>query len=140
MDALGDGGVLLMSFDINQNPETNFPQYINTGFDAFVLNSLSIVNNLYGANFDPTQFKYKPQWNAELTRMEQLLIAQSRQEVTMDGKTYIFEKDEPLRIYYARKRSVEEFNNIIKKNGFVVRRAFYDEDKVMALAWIEKEA
>lgn len=140
MDALGDGGVLLMSFDINQNPETNFPQYINTGFDEFVLNSLSIVNNLYGANFDPKEFKYKPQWNSELTRMEQLLIAQSRQEVTMDGKTYVFEKDEPLRIYYARKRSVEEFNNIIKKIGAVVKRAFYDKEKFMALAWIEKEA
>ena len=136
--SLGDDCVLLMSFDTNQDPKTTSDQYTKTGFSDLVLNALSVMNKQLQANFDPDAFMYECHWHGEDKRVDHCLVAQSKQTVTLDGRTYLFEKNEPLRVYYGKKRTVEDFSKIVRSVGGVVKRTFFDEQKFMCLAWIEK--
>ena len=139
IDALGEGGVLLASFDTNQNPETNVVAYSTPKFTEFMLSICDVMNKEYGANFDKSAYEYKPGYNPEETQVEHNVVAKSRQVVKLGDKEYVFEEGERMVVYSTKKRSFDAVKELVRKAGGTVKRSFYDKNSFVCYVWIEKE-
>ena len=139
IDALGDGGVLLSSFDTNQDPETVLMPYRTPKFTEFVLSICDVMNKEYEANFDKSAYEYSPGWNPEESQVEHNIVAKSRQVVKLGDKEYIFEKGERMVVYQTKKRSFDAVIELVRKAGGSVKRSFYDKNSFICYVWIEKE-
>ena len=139
IDALGEGGVLLSSFDTNQNPETVLMPYLTPKFKEFVLSICDVMNKEYSANFDKSAYEYSPAWNPEESQVDHNMIAKSRQVVKLGDKEYVFEEGERMIVYSTKKRSFDAVKELVRKAGGTVKRSFYDKNSFICYVWIEKE-
>ena len=138
LNALGDNGILLGSFDCNTDPVSSLKAYTNEPGAKLLLNALVMINSEYGANFDMEQFKYVGRFDAEKKTTDHYAEAQSRQVIKVDGKEYVFEAGERVIIFHCRKRSVHEIGEYAKIAGGAVRKAYFDQHGFLCLAWMEK--
>jgi L-histidine N-alpha-methyltransferase len=77
------GDWLLMGVDLVKSPARLLAAYDDqAGFTAeFERNILTRLNRELGSDFDPSQFKYRCRWNAELERIEMGLVSLAHQHV-----------------------------------------------------------
>ena len=139
LNALGDGGILLVTFDTNTDPAASLKAYTTEPCSKLLLNALVMANAKYGANFDLDQFKHVSIYNAENKTVYHYVEAQSPQVVKVDSKEYAFETGERVLILHCFKRSVEEVVGYAKIAGGVVKKTDFDQQGFLCLAWIEKE-
>ena len=138
LNALGEGGIMLATFDTNTDSVTNLKAYTTEPYDKFVLNALVTINSEYGANFDLDQFKHVGIYNSENKTVEHYVEAQSRQVIKVDGKEYVFDAGERALIFHCYKRSVDEIAGYAKIAGGVIKKTYFDQHGFLCLAWMEK--
>ena len=138
LDALGDHGILLGTFDTNKDPKTNIKGYITEPYGRFVMNALDTINNEYGANFNMDEFEHLCEWNGKTSTLDHFVVAKSHQTVTLEGKQYTFEKGEKTLIFCCYKRSVEEVGKMVAAAGGEIKRTFFDKEGFACAAWMEK--
>ncbi|MFB9315612.1 L-histidine N(alpha)-methyltransferase [Nocardioides plantarum] len=86
-DTLEPGDWLLLGTDLVKPVDRLVAAYHDPGgvTEAFVRNSLAVLNRQLGADFDPGAYSYVPFWDGHLERMDLRLRADSPQHVTIPG-------------------------------------------------------
>ena len=86
-DTLETGDWLLLGTDLVKPVDRLVAAYHDPGgvTEAFVRNSLAVLNSQLGADFDLGAYSYVPFWDGHLERMDLRLRADSPQHVTVPG-------------------------------------------------------
>lgn len=84
-DSLRPGDWLLLGLDLVKDPARILAAYDDSqGLTArFISNVLNNINAVAGSDFDPTEFKYVPSWNADDQRVEMRLCSNGTQQVRL---------------------------------------------------------
>ena len=86
-DSLEAGEWLLLGTDLVKDADRLVAAYDDASgvTEAFVRNSLRVLNRELGADFDPEGFSYAPLWDARMERMDLRLRAEMPQRVRIPG-------------------------------------------------------
>lgn len=140
LESLGKDGVFLTTFDTNKDTSTNLDTQVKNGIGDLIIHGLAAMNRLYGADFDTAKFEYECHWNEEENCADHMLVSQSHQKVTADGKFYTFEKGEAMRMLFGKKRSINDFGCLATEARGVIKGSFFDKQQgFLCMAWIEKD-
>src|SRR5918994_1387320 len=86
-DSMDEGDELLLGTDLVKDADRLITAYDDPGgvTEAFVKNSLRVLNRELGADFDVDTFSYVPFWDRRMQRMDLRLRAEMPQHVTVPG-------------------------------------------------------
>jgi L-histidine Nalpha-methyltransferase len=120
-DLLGTGGAMVVGADLKKDPEILRAAYNDAaGVTAeFTLNLLARMNHELGADFNLRRFAHQAVYNAEAGRVEIHVRSLMDQIVTVCGRRFMFGRDELLHVEYSYKYTVEEFQRLAARAGFV---------------------
>ncbi len=131
-DSLDEGDWVLLGTDLVKSADRliaayNDPQGITS---EFVGNSLRVLNETLGADFDVDAFSYIPLWDPHMERMDLRLRAEMPQRVTVPGAGLSFElgSGEELRIEISTKFRPEKIRAELAAAGFAVHEIWTDPD------------
>lgn len=102
---------------------------------SFNLNILSRINDELDANFIPSQFAHHSKYNEKEQRIEMYLRSKETQKVRIKKAELLldFQKDELIHTEHSHKYSVSQFENIMHKAGFNIKKIWKDTPKPYAL-------
>lgn len=137
----GEGGMLLLGADSNQDPETLVPAYDDAQgvTAAFDLNVLAHLNRSHRASFELSTFAHRAVWNPARSRVEMHLVSQRDQEVQVEGRSISFGRGEPIITEHCYKHSRRALEGLLGRAGWKVRRRFSDDAGRMGL-WLAVRA
>ena len=95
---------------------------------AFNLNLLARMNRELGADFDLAAFKHRAFYNRERQRIEMHLVSGKRQQVSLQGETFAFARNESIHTENSYKYSPEGFASLARQAGWVERALWTDKD------------
>lgn len=131
-ELLQDDGALLIGVDLVKDEAV-----LNAAYDdeegvtaAFNLNVLSHVNRLIGSNFDTRQWQHRAFFNAELSRIEMHLEAQTDLLMRWCNGARSFAKGERIHTENSYKYRVADFVALLGRAGFSQTQVWTD-----AQAW-----
>jgi len=131
-DSLDEGDWVLLGTDLVKSADRliaayNDPQGITS---EFVGNSLRVLNETLGADFDLDAFSYIPLWDPHMERMDLRLRAEMPQRVTVPGAGLSFElgSGEEIRIEISTKFRPEKIRAELAAAGFAVHEIWTDPD------------
>jgi dimethylhistidine N-methyltransferase len=132
-NVMNERDFLFIGFDLHKNPKTILYAYDDSqGITAkFNLNLLKRINRELGADFNIEEFSHYASYHPNERAARSFLISQKEQTVTIEalGKTFEFEKWEPIYMEVSQKYNLEMIEKLAKESGFAVERNFYDENK-----------
>ncbi len=104
---------------------------------AFNLNVLRHVNRLAGTDFDPRQWRHRAHFNAEDSRIEMHLVAQSALQVRWPGGAREVRKGESIHTENSYKYTVDGFGHVLQSAGWRISRVWTDEREWFGLILAE---
>lgn len=122
---MGRDGLALVGIDLHKDPALIEAAYndVQGITAAFTLNLLARLNREIGSDFDMDGFRHRARYSIARLRIETDLVSQRAQDVRLDGRTFHFEADEPIRVEYSHKYTDESFEALLLPAGLqVVRR------------------
>ena len=128
---VGDGGGLLIGFDLDKDESIVWPAYNDRrGVSAaFNLNLLERINRELGADFDRERFSHRAEYVRSKERMEMHLVSQKEQVVRVGGHGVRVRAGRTIHTEYSYKYSLEHFRRLTSRAGFattgMVRSARY---------------
>ena len=127
-DHLQPGDLVLIGFDVKKNPKDILAAYNDQSgiTKAFNLNLLRRINYELGADFNIVQFDHYPTYNPISGSCKSYLISLENQEVTIDGETFFFYKNEPVWTELSQKYSEHEIDEFAVLTGFNPVEKYYD--------------
>ncbi|MBT0667323.1 L-histidine N(alpha)-methyltransferase [Novosphingobium profundi] len=84
----------------------------------FSLNVLARTNRELDANFDLAQFRHRARYVSEPGYVEITLVSQADQSVTVAGKVFDFDRNEPIHIENSHKYTCDEFISLARNAGY----------------------
>lgn len=119
-DLLAEGEKLTVGVDLKKESHTLESAYNDSrGVTAeFNLNLINRINQVFGTELDPADFRHIAFYNEEKGRIEMHLESQKDQEFVLDGVTIRLAKGEKIHTENSYKYSVEEFTHILRETGF----------------------
>ena len=138
---LGAGDALLLGTDLVK-PERELllayddPLGVTAAFNR---NLLVRINRELGGDFDIGAFAHEAVWNADESRMEMHLVAQSRQQVHIEAAQLAFTMEPCERIWTesSYKYHPEDIRRLVEPAGFRVAAQWLDTDSGFALTLLE---
>ena len=132
---LGPGGRLIIGVDLKKDAGIldvayNDAQGVTAAFNR---NLLVRINRELEADFDLGAFDHHAFYNAEQGRVEMHLMANSPQQVHINGHRFDFREGEGVHTENSYKYSVAEFRTMAKKAGYVSERVWQDERNLFSL-------
>lgn len=118
VDLVKDKGVLEQAYDD--------PEGVTARFNR---NVLARANRELGTNFDLGAFRHRAFFNTALSRIEMHLVAQSAQDVKLDGRSYSFAAGESLHTESSYKYTLEGFDTLARAAGWSAARAWLDAER-----------
>jgi L-histidine N-alpha-methyltransferase len=141
-DSLDRGDWLLLGTDLVKSADRLVAAYHDPeGVTAtFVRNSLQVLNDTLGADFDLGAYSYVPFWDPHMERMDLRLRAEMPQQVTIPGAGLAFDLacGEEIRVEISSKFRPEGIRSELGAAGFGVRRSWTDPDGDFALTLAER--
>ena len=129
-DSLAVGDSLLLGTDLVKAPDRLIAAYDDPGgvTQAFIKNSLHVLNRSLGADFDPDAFSYIPFWDPRMERMDLRLRAEVPQRVRIPGAGMIMdlESGEEIRVEISTKFRPAGIRDELTAAGFVVTQQYTD--------------
>ncbi|HFK2920777.1 L-histidine N(alpha)-methyltransferase [Stenotrophomonas beteli] len=122
---MGRDGLALVGIDLHKDPALIEAAYndVQGITAAFTLNLLARLNREIGSDFDLDGFRHRARYSIARLRIETDLVSQRAQDVRLDGRTFHFEADEPIRVEYSHKYTDDSFEALLLPAGLqVVRR------------------
>ncbi|PJL68216.1 L-histidine N(alpha)-methyltransferase [Stenotrophomonas maltophilia] len=122
---MGRDGLALVGIDLHKDPALIEAAYNDAqGLTAaFTLNLLARLNREIGSDFDLDGFRHRARYSIARLRIETDLVSQRAQDVRLDGRTFHFQADEPIRVEYSHKYTDDSFEALLLPAGLqVVRR------------------
>jgi dimethylhistidine N-methyltransferase len=140
--AAGGDGALLIGVDLKKYPARLNAAYNDAqGVTAqFNLNLLARINRELGADFDLAAFRHNAFYNAELSRVEMHLVSEREQEVTIGARVFHFRTGETIHTENSYKYSVEEFQALARKAGWMAGACWTDSEQLFAVHYLTVEA
>ncbi|WP_423179103.1 MULTISPECIES: L-histidine N(alpha)-methyltransferase [unclassified Stenotrophomonas] len=122
---MGRDGLALVGIDLHKDPALIEAAYndVQGITAAFTLNLLARLNREIGSDFDLDGFRHRARYSVARLRIETDLVSQRAQDVRLDGRTFHFQADEPIRVEYSHKYTDDSFEALLLPAGLqVVRR------------------
>ncbi len=122
---MGRNGLALVGIDLHKDPALIEAAYndVQGITAAFTLNLLARLNREIGSDFDLDGFRHRARYSIARLRIETDLVSQRAQDVRLDGRTFHFQADEPIRVEYSHKYTDDSFEALLLPAGLqVVRR------------------
>ncbi len=134
----GRGGGLLIGIDLKKDRATIEAAYDDAGgvTAAFNLNLLRRINRTLGADFRLDRFEHRAVYNEELGRVEIGLVSRCVQTVTIEGKTFEFDRGEEIRTEHCHKYSIEGFAERAAHVGLSLRCRWTDAQSRLAVLYL----
>jgi len=134
-----DGGILI-GVDLDKNPRIVKSAYNDAeGVTArFNLNILTVLNREFDANFDLDQFEHVAVYDRAHQRIEMRLISRCRQDVTVAGRRFEFDRGEVIVTEHSHKYTLERFARIARDAGLHVHRVWTDPDAHFSVQLLEE--
>ena len=130
-DVLEPGDSLLLGTDLVKSADRLIAAYNDQEgvTEAFVRNSLTVLNRELGADFDVDAFSYIPFWDPHMERMDLRLRAETPQLVTIPGADIVLElaMGEEIRIEISSKFRISGIAAEVEQAGFGVTRIWADD-------------
>lgn len=126
---VGDSGGLLLGVDLKKEPHILNAAYndANGITAAFNLNVLSHLNDLYGANFEISEFSHQAFYNESKGAIEMHLDSQREQSVNLGGIDIHFAEGESIHTEYSYKYSIDEVKKMALGAGFTKVKTWQDD-------------
>ena len=141
-DVLEPGDSLLLGTDLVKDVDRLVAAYHDPGgiTDAFVRNSLRVLNRELDADFDLDAFSYIPFWDAHMERMDLRLRSETPQQVTIPGADLVLDLavGEEIRVEISTKFRISTIAAELEQAGFGVTRVWTDEPADFALTLATK--
>jgi len=136
---VGENGGLLIGVDLKKEESRLEAAYNDrSGVTArFNTNLLTRINRELDANFDVDSFSHRARYNRELGRIEMHLISEIDQEVRIGAHRIAFREGEGIHTESSYKYTIDEFQTILRRAGFVCRKVWTDEDDLFSLHYCE---
>jgi len=138
------GGALLIGVDLVKDPGVLHAAYNDArGITAaFNLNLLARANRQLGANFDLAQWAHSAFYQPRLRRIEMHLVSRQQQAVVVAGQRFEFEEGDSMHTENSYKYTVDGFQALARRAGFVPAAVWTDAARRFSLHWLEhpKEA
>jgi L-histidine Nalpha-methyltransferase len=135
---VGDGGGLLIGFDLDKDPHIVWPAYNDSrGVSAaFNLNVLEHVNRELGADFDLAAFSHRADYVRSKERMEMYLVSRVPQTVRIAGTEFAFDAGDTIHTEYSYKYSLEHFRQLTASAGFTLAGQWTDPKNYFAVQYL----
>jgi len=119
---MGRDGLALVGIDLHKDPALIEAAYNDAqGLTAaFTLNLLARLNREIGSDFDLDGFRHRARYSVARLRIETDLVSQRAQDVHLDGRTFHFVADEPIRVEYSHKYTDDSFEALLQEAGLQV--------------------
>ncbi|MEM1129782.1 MAG: L-histidine N(alpha)-methyltransferase [Pseudomonadota bacterium] len=132
-DAVGRPHRFVVVHDANQDRETLMAAYDNAhckrfyeGFPHRIQRDTNI------AGFDPTAFRYTPEWVPEVHDFRQILTATRAQTCQLDGRPLAIASGQKLHIMSSFKYPLDVFTGLIGAAGYEHEAVYFDATQRMA--------
>ncbi|WP_229054830.1 L-histidine N(alpha)-methyltransferase [Aeromicrobium sp. Leaf350] len=137
-DSLAPGDFLLLGTDVVKDADRLVAAYNDSAgvTEAFVTNSLAVLNRELGADFDLDAFTYVPFWDPAMERMDLRLRAETPQRVTLPGADLVVElaAGEEIRVEISTKFRPDQLRDELAAAGFATDHLWTDGDFALTLA------
>jgi L-histidine N-alpha-methyltransferase len=125
------GDLLFLGLDLKKDPEKiraayNDKEGVTRDFN---LNLLDRINKELNANFEIGSFEHYPSYNPINGECTSSLISTKDQTATVNGKTFTFEKWEPIHTEISRKFSLSQIEELALKCGFEIAKNLFDSNQ-----------
>jgi dimethylhistidine N-methyltransferase len=129
---MGRDGLALVGIDLHKDPALIEAAYNDAQgvTAAFTLNLLARLNREIGSDFDLEGFRHRARYSVARLRIETDLVSQRAQDVHLDGRTFHFEADEPIRVEYSHKYTDESFEALLQPAGLQVMQRWDAEARL----------
>lgn len=134
-DLVGEGGALLIGIDLVKDADILEAAYNDDAnvTQAFNLNVLNNVNHIAGLDFRSSQWSHRAFFNAERSRIEMHLEADTATKVCWPGGERHFESGERIHTENSYKYAPDEFQALLNRAGFGQVQVWTDERQWFAV-------
>ena len=138
-NAVGDGGSLLIGFDLKKNEEVLIPAYNDERgvTAAFNLNILTRINRELNADFDLEAFTHRAIYNRSADRIEMRLFSRQRQVVHISGSRFVFNEGESILTEHSHKYSLAQIARMTSEAGLTLIRQWTDSKNYFSVQYLE---
>ncbi len=141
-DQLEPGDSLLLGTDLVKSADRLIAAYDDARgvTDAFIRNSLVVLNRELGADFDVDAFSYVPFWDPHMERMDLRLRSEVPQRVAIPGADLVLDLavGEEIRVEISTKFRLSELAAELEHAGFGVTSVWTDPMDEFALTLATK--
>jgi len=141
-ETLGPGAGFLVGVDLKKDEAILHAAYNDAkGVTAdFNLNLLRRMNRELGADFDLAAFEHAAPYNADEGRVEMHLVSRHAQTVHVGGAAFDFAAGESIHTENSHKYTVEEFQALAARAGWVGTDVWVDSDALFSLHYLVHSA
>lgn len=135
---LGDGAGFIVGIDLQKDEDTLIAAYDDSKgvTAAFNLNLLTRMNRELGGAFDLDTFKHEARYNRVEHRIEMHLVSQIKQTVRIMDRDFPFEKGESIHTENSHKHTIESFEALAAKAGWVREETWLDSHKLFSVHYL----
>lgn len=132
---MGADGLALVGIDLHKDPAVIEAAYNDAQgvTAAFTLNLLDRLNREIGSDFDLDGFRHRARYSTARLRIETDLVSRWPQDVHLDGHTFHFAADEPIRVEYSHKYTDDSFEALLLQAGLQVSQRWDAESPAYGL-------
>lgn len=119
-DLLSPGDIMLIGFDLKNNPKKVLAAYNDTSgvTSKFNLNLLQRINRELLANFVVDQFEHYPMYDPVSGSCRSFLVSLRDQQVNIGEETIYFDKNEFIQMEISQKYNTMEIQRLAESTGF----------------------
>jgi dimethylhistidine N-methyltransferase len=134
----GPGGAMLVGVDLKKDSSVLHAAYNDSrGITAeFNLNLLCRINRELGADFDLKHFEHSAFYSLSEGRIEMHLVSTRKQSVTIGAHRFDFQARETIHTENSYKYSVEEFQSLAARAGFVAEHCWVDPERLFSIHYL----
>ncbi len=141
-DSMNPGDELLLGTDLVKDADRLITAYDDPHgiTEAFVKNSLHVLNRELGADFNPNDFTYIPFWDRRMHRMDLRLRAEMPQHITIPGANLTLDlaAGEEIRIEISTKFTPTQLHDELNAAGLEIERTWTDPTDSFAVTLARK--
>lgn len=130
-NALNQGDMVLIGFDLKKNPEVIKKAYDDDAgiTKEFNLNLLERINRELEGDFDLNNFMHYSLYDPEYGKASSYLISKKEQEVNVLDEKIFFDAWESIHTEISQKFDPRMIKNLADDAGFEIVENFFDQDK-----------
>ena len=134
-ELIGETGGLLIGVDLQKDPAILHAAYNDAAgvTAAFNLNVIANVNRILGTDIALDAFSHEAFYNTNENRIEMHLVSHQNKTTYCNGTHLHFRKGEAICTEYSYKYTLDSFDQLAEKAGFMRRTSWLDGSRYFAV-------